>query len=103
MEKTTPAMVIIDPAIIPSTEFAPSAAPVNVQPQVLSSQFVTGLSKATLTTANNIAAMAMIVGMNHKLERTRSQYLKISDLIAIAPHSLFHFSTHSTDIQIQLF
>ncbi len=42
IEKTTPAMVIIDPAMIPSTALAPSAPPVNVQPKLSVNHSVTG-------------------------------------------------------------
>ena len=80
-------MVIIDPAMIPSTELAPSAPPVNVQPHERNNQFVTGLSKATLMKAKNTAARAITVGMNHKLERMRSQYLKVS-VFTMTPHFL---------------
>jgi hypothetical protein len=81
-------MVIIDPAMIPSTELAPSAPPVNDQPHVCNNQFVTGPSKAMLAKARNTAVIAITAGMNHKLERIRSQYLKISVFNAMAPHSL---------------
>jgi hypothetical protein len=81
-------MVIIDPAMIPSTELAPSAPPVNVNPHVCNNQSVTGSSKAMLVKANTTDVIAITVGMNHKLERMLFQYLKISVFNSLTPHLL---------------
>ena len=93
IEKTTPAMVIIDPAMTPSMALAPSAPPVNVQPKLSANHSATGLSTATLTRAKATAAPAMTDGRNQKPERTRSQYLKNCPLTTMAPHSLACSST----------
>jgi len=88
IEKTTPAMAIIDPATIPSTALAPSAPPVKDQPNLSANHSVTGSSTVTLTKANATATLAMSVGMNQKPDRTRSQILKNRPLMTMAPHSL---------------
>jgi hypothetical protein len=87
IEKTTPATVIIDPAMIPSTALAPSAPPVNSRSQRRINQFMTGRSRATLMKARSTAALAMTAGMNHKLDRIRSQHLIISIFTTNAPLS----------------
>lgn len=88
IEKTTPATVIIDPAMIPSTALAPSAPPVNVQPRLSVNQRVTDVSTVTLTNANATATTVMSVGMNQKLDRTRFQNLNNSPFTLMAPQSL---------------
>jgi hypothetical protein len=80
-------MVIIEPAIAPSKELAPSAPPVNVKPQLRVNQSVTGVSRATLAKANTIAPLAMAAGRNQKLERMRSRVLKTRTLMAMLHHS----------------
>jgi hypothetical protein len=88
IEKTTPAIVIIDPAMTPITALAPSAPPVNVQPKLSATQSVTLSSTATLAKADATATPAMIAGMNQKPERTRFQNLKNCPLKTLAPQSL---------------
>jgi hypothetical protein len=87
IEKTTPATVIIDPAMTPSTALAPSAPPVNSKSQPRINQFMTGRSRATLMKARSTAELAMPAGINHKLDRIRSQYLTISIFTTNAPLS----------------
>jgi hypothetical protein len=84
MENTPPAMVIIDPAMIPSTALAPSAPPLNVQRKLWVSHSVSGSSTYTPTNASAMAARAMTAGTNQKLERRRSQYLKSCPLMRLA-------------------
>src|SRR5665811_1717306 len=87
IEKTTPAMVIIDPAMAPSKELDPSAPVVNVQPQLSVNQSVAGLSNATVAKANTIAPPAMTAGRNQKPERTRSHVLKTRTLMMMPSDS----------------
>jgi hypothetical protein len=87
IEKTTPAIVIIDPAMAPSKELAPSAPPVKFKPQLSVNQSVTSVSRATVAKADTIAPPAMTAGRNQKLERTRFHVLKTCTLMMTPFHS----------------
>ena len=84
-EKTTPAMVIIEPATVPSTALAPSAPPVYAHCWVWSHWSGTASSSATAPNDNAAAPAAMSDGRNQKLERSRSQYLRSCDLTTTTP------------------
>ncbi len=65
IEKTTPAMVIIEPAIVPRTKLAPSLRAAAVrQPRVCSRSSGTTSSRATVAKANATAEQAMSEGRN---------------------------------------
>jgi hypothetical protein len=74
--------------MVPIMVLAPAAPSTNVQPKVSRNQSVTRESNATVMKGNVTAPTAMIVGMNQKLERMRSQYLKIFTFTTSSPHSL---------------
>jgi hypothetical protein len=83
-------MVIIDPAIDPSKELAPSAPPVKIQPQFSVNQSVACLSNETVAKANTIAPPAMTAGRNQKLVRTLVHVLKNSTLITTLSLSIVY-------------
>jgi hypothetical protein len=87
IEKTTPAMVIIEPAMAPSKALAPSAPPVKVQSQLSVNHSVVSSSRATVAKANTIAPLAMTAGRNQKLERTRFHVLNRCALMTTLPHA----------------
>ena len=80
IEKTTPVIVIIDPVTVAIKALAPSAPPLSFHPQVVLNQSVIGPSRAIVKPARSIAPVDRITGRNQRLERMRSQYLKICDL-----------------------
>ena len=80
IEKTTPAMVIIDPAMAPSKELAPSAPPVKFKPRLSVNESVTCVSRVMVTKAKTIAPPAMATGRTQKLERIRFHTLKVCTL-----------------------
>lgn len=73
-ENTTPAIVIIEPAMVCSTALAPSAPPLYTQSSLLSHVLVTPSSIAPMRKDSPTAAAAMREGRNQKLDRKRSRY-----------------------------
>ena len=69
MENTTPATVIIEPAMVASTSRAPSASSVNSHGRRSAGAVPSARSSATSASASAIAAETIIAGRNQKLER----------------------------------
>ena len=84
IEKTTPAMVIMDPAMVPRTALAPSAPPVYAQLRICIHPSDFARSSATVAKAIAAAAPVMTDGTNQKLERNCSQCVSKSDLMTAA-------------------